>query len=107
MFNAELLLQNHTPWPLALRRWGGWLVRVPLLCMLLLAWGVQAQTITTVAGSGMLGPEGVPATSVNVNQPAATAVDSAGNLYIADYGHHRTREVAPGGNISPVVCNVT
>ena len=105
MLNAPFLLQNHTLWLLAPRR--GWLLRLALLCMLLLAWGVQAQTITTVAGSGMLGPEGVPATSIHINQPGATAVDGAGNLYIADPGNNRIRKVDASGTITTVAGNGT
>ena len=88
-----------------------WLARcvLGLLCLgtLLLSWGAQAQTIQTVAGSG-LGPEGAPATSIALNSPQATAIDSAGNLYIADRGNHRIRKVdAVSGTITTVAGNGT
>ena len=87
-----------------------WLARclLGLLCLgtLLLSWGVQAQTIQTVAGSG-LGPEGAPATSIALNSPQATAMDSAGNLYIADRGNHRIRKVDTNGTITTVAGNGT
>jgi uncharacterized protein (TIGR03437 family) len=52
--------------------------------------------ITTVAGGGtQLGDNG-PATSAQLSSPLAVAVDSAGNLYIADYAHSRIRKVANG-----------
>jgi trimeric autotransporter adhesin len=54
--------------------------------------------ITTVAGNGAagFGGDNGPATSANLNEPAAVAVDSAGNLYIADSGDNRIRKVSNG-----------
>jgi uncharacterized protein (TIGR03437 family) len=52
--------------------------------------------ITTAAGGGpSLGDNG-PATSAQVLNPGGVAVDSAGNLYIADSGHNRIRRVSNG-----------
>ncbi len=47
---------------------------------------VSNGVITTVAGNGTLGFSGDsgPATSAELNDPDGVAVDSAGNLYIAD-----------------------
>ena len=63
-----------------------------------------AGTITTVAGTGVVGYSGDngPATSAALNSPQGVAVDSAGNLYIADPHNHRIRQVAPNGTISTV-----
>jgi sugar lactone lactonase YvrE len=59
--------------------------------------------ITTLAGGGSLGVgDGGPATSAQLNGPAGVAVDSSGNLYIADSGNNRVRMVAPGGGITTV-----
>lgn len=54
-----------------------------------------AGLITTVAGNGIAGPEGDggPATSANLFFPTAVAVDSSGNLFIADQYNHRVRKV--------------
>ena len=51
--------------------------------------------ITTVAGNGIAGfsGDGQPATSAELNDPAGLAVDSAGDLFIADSGNNRIREV--------------
>jgi trimeric autotransporter adhesin len=50
--------------------------------------------ITTVAGGGtQLGDNG-PATGAQLNSPAGVAVDSPGNLYIADTYNFRIREVS-------------
>ncbi len=57
---------------------------------------VPAGTITTVAGTGVAGytGEGIVATSSALNLPASVAVDSFGNLFIADSGNDRVRRVA-------------
>ncbi len=51
--------------------------------------------ITTVAGGGN-GNDGSVATSAILGGPRAAALDSAGNLYIADTFNNRIREVTPG-----------
>ena len=61
-------------------------------------------TITTVAGGGA-GGDGGPAVLAQLNSPRKVAVDSAGNLYIADWGHGRVRKVSPSGIITTVAGN--
>ena len=58
--------------------------------------------ITTVAGSGKAGfcGDGGAATSACLTQPSGVAVDSAGNLYIADNGNSRIRKVDTSGKIT-------
>ena len=69
---------------------------------------VSGGVITTVAGNGTAGFSGdnQPATSAMLNGPAGIAVDTAGNLYIADYGNNRIRKVS-GGTITTVAGNGT
>ena len=59
--------------------------------------------ITTVAGGngarGFSG-DGGPATSASLLFPNDVAVDTAGNLYIADTGNDRVRKVSPAGTIT-------
>ena len=51
--------------------------------------------ITTVAGGGTGSPgDGGPATSASLNNPEGIAVDASGNLFIADTGNNRIREVS-------------
>jgi hypothetical protein len=61
--------------------------------------------ITTVAGTGTQGysGDGGPATSAGLVFPTDVAVDSAGNLYIADYNGCRIRKVAAGTGIITTV----
>jgi sugar lactone lactonase YvrE len=59
--------------------------------------------ITTIAGNGNSGYNGEgSATSAELNDPAGLAIDSAGNVYIAEQASHRVRKVTPGGTISTV-----
>jgi trimeric autotransporter adhesin len=54
--------------------------------------------ISTLAGNGHAGfnGDGGPAADAELNNPVALAVDSAGNLYIADLGNNRVRLVRLG-----------
>ena len=66
--------------------------------------------ITTVAGNGSGGYNGdnIAATSAELNIPLGVAVDAAGDLYIADAGNNRVREViAATGVITTVAGNGT
>jgi hypothetical protein len=69
---------------------------------------VSKGIITTVAGDGFqgFGGDGGPAVSAQLSSPAGVAVDSSGNLYIADWGNHRVRKVS-GGIITTVAGNGT
>jgi hypothetical protein len=60
--------------------------------------------ITTVAGDGTTGysGDGGPATSAQLNNASDVALDSTGNLYIADADNNVVRKVDPGGTITTV-----
>ncbi len=61
--------------------------------------------ISTVAGTGTAGfsGDGGAAATANINQPYAVAVDSVGNVYIADYTNQRIRKVdAASGVITTI-----
>jgi sugar lactone lactonase YvrE len=66
-----------------------------------------AGTISTFAGGVVQGfsGDGGPATSALLNGPSSLALDTTGNLYIADAGNSRVRKVAPNGTISTVAGN--
>ena len=68
---------------------------------------VTGGTISTVAGSGTAGfaGDGGAAGSAQLNLPFGVAVDTAGNLYIAEFGNNRVRKVATNGNISTLAGN--
>jgi hypothetical protein len=58
--------------------------------------------IQTVAGTGVAGDgaDGVQAQNVALNDPRGVAMDSSGNLYIADRNNSKVRKVSPNGVIS-------
>jgi len=64
-------------------------------------------TITTIAGTGVSGfsGDGGPATSARLSNPQGLAIDTAGNLYIADWNNMRVRKVSPAGIITTVAGN--
>ena len=73
-----------------------------------------AGSISSVAGTGGTGfgqggfsGDAGPAISAQLDLPRDVAVDSSGNLFIADRGNHRIRKVDTSGNISTVAGNGT
>lgn len=64
-----------------------------------------AGIITTVAGTGTPGysGDGHAATRAELNFPGAVAVDSTGDLYIADTDNNAIRKVTPDGTITTVL----
>ena len=60
--------------------------------------------ITTLAGNGItnLAGDGGLATAASLSYPAGVAMDTAGNVYIADYGNSRIRKVDTSGIITTV-----
>ena len=55
---------------------------------------------STSPGLGSFSGDGGPATGAGLNSPTGVAIDSAGNLYIADYGNQRIRKVDTSGKIT-------
>lgn len=55
-------------------------------------------TISTFAGNGNLSStgDGGPATLASLNAPRGVAVDTAGNVYISEFGGNRVRKVSGG-----------
>jgi sugar lactone lactonase YvrE len=66
---------------------------------------VMNGTITTVAGNGTgFGGDNGPATSAQLNSPEGIGLDAAGNVYFADAGNNRVREIS-NGTITTVAGN--
>jgi uncharacterized protein (TIGR03437 family) len=65
---------------------------------------VSGGTVTTIAGTGVagFGGDGGPAVNAQLNFPYGLALDSAGNLYVADFGNQRVRRIAPDGTITTI-----
>ena len=59
--------------------------------------------MTTIAGGSNCTYDGDgPATSHSLNLPTAVAVDSAGNVYVADTGNNRVREISADGTLTTI-----
>jgi sugar lactone lactonase YvrE len=58
--------------------------------------------LTVVAGSGVPGfsGDGGPAVSAQINGPMGMVLDGLGNLYFADNGNNRIRQITPAGIIN-------
>ncbi len=74
-----------------------------LLAVLALAATTQAKaqeyTFTTLVGPAEAGPGAIdgPGSAARFYLPEGVAVDSAGNVYVADTSNHTIRKVTPGG----------
>lgn len=57
--------------------------------------------ISTLAGTGIEGAngDGGPASAAALSQPGAVAVDSAGNVYIADMGNNKIRKITASSGV--------
>ena len=105
---------NSSAFGLALDSAGDLYAASPSLsCIFKFAPGLSTDTVvagTTVDGAyignaGYSGDNG-PAVKAELNNPAGVAVDTAGNLYIADSGNNRIRKVTAGsGIITTIVGN--
>jgi RHS repeat-associated protein len=65
-----------------------------------------AWTVSTLAGTGTAGFGDGPATSAEFSGPTGVAVDSNSNVYVADTGNNRIREIS-GGTVSTLGGNGT
>src|ERR1039457_2175254 len=65
---------------------------------------VSQGTITTIAGTGVAGfsGDGGSALDAQLNLPYGLALDSAGNVYVADLGNQRVRRIGTDGVIDTI-----
>jgi sugar lactone lactonase YvrE len=60
----------------------------------------QPFTFATLAGQGNVGSTDGPGSSARFNAPIGVAVDSTGNLYVADTDNHTIRKISSAGVVS-------
>ena len=56
--------------------------------------------VSTLAGSGNAAQADGQGTAATFNMPYGVAVDSAGNVYVADRNNHKIRKITPAGLVS-------
>jgi sugar lactone lactonase YvrE len=62
-----------------------------------------AGVVTTLAGTaGEFGSADGPGAAARFNFPSDVAVDSAGNVYVADFGNSTLRKVTPSGTTTTI-----
>jgi sugar lactone lactonase YvrE len=64
-----------------------------------------AAVVTTFAGSGIDGYQDGPGATAQFYTPYGVAVDSSGNVYVADYVDSRIRKISPTGVVSNLAGN--
>jgi serine/threonine protein kinase, bacterial len=67
----------------------------------------SAGVVSTFAGSGGLGSADGTGTAASFNYPAGIAIDSAGNLYVADVDNSEIRKITPAGVVTTVAGSTT
>jgi hypothetical protein len=64
-------------------------------------WTITGNGTQCTAPTGSCG-DGVDATTANLGLPQGVALDAADNLYVADTGDQKIREITPAGPISTI-----
>ncbi len=79
-------------------------LHLTVLCLLIFTSISRAQTITTIAGTGVQGYNGdnIAASIAQLNSPAYVIPDNSGNIYIADLLNHRVRKIDVNGFITTI-----
>jgi streptogramin lyase len=61
---------------------------------------IEAQIVTTFAGSGVPGDVDSNGTNASFDQPNGVVGDALGNLYVADYDNNKIRKITPSTDVS-------
>jgi sugar lactone lactonase YvrE len=58
--------------------------------------------VTTIAGSGRYGFSDGMGNSATFDHPHGMAIDSSGNIFVADYNNHAIRKITPSGFVTTI-----
>ncbi len=64
-------------------------------------------TVTTLAGSTTAGSADGTGAAASFTHPFAVAVNSAGDVYVADFGNNEIREITPAGVVTTIAGSTT
>lgn len=83
------------------------LPRLALLALLVSSASAASWTISTFAGTGVVGStgDGGPATAAQVNDPYGIVRGPDGAIWFCEHNGHRIRRIAPDGTISTIAGN--
>ncbi len=63
-------------------------------------------TVSTFVGNGQVGYADGVGVAAGLNEPAGLSIDTAGNLYVTEWGSHRIRKVSPDGVVTTLAGTV-
>jgi sugar lactone lactonase YvrE len=88
--------QSHTVWKFEL---ANPTIKTPVAGI---GWNSEIDPLERAGYNG----DGIDALHAQLSNPSGVAVDSAGNLYIADRGNHAVRKISAGSNIIATVAGI-
>ena len=80
-----------------------WVIAVACLSLAVLraqSTYTSSHIVTTLAGNGTFGTTDATGSLARFNGPSGVAVDSAGNVYVADTSNHTIRKITSGGVVT-------
>ena len=71
-----------------------------IILVVLTSTQLNAQVVSTLAGSGSSGSNNATGTSASFSKPQGLVVDANGNIYVSEYSGHKIRKITPDGVVT-------